>query len=248
MLYSCGNDGYLVQYDIESEYALRKMIRNPTIGDINLNHENAVTKLSINPSSENIILTSSLDGTIQRWDSRSRSHAGTLEMLTPQNCVQFNPLIPHLFITSDQRGGIFLFDDRKSFGADHIPLKTYSTKLLKGQVKGRVVDIPSAVWSPDGNKIGAILNGFYPTIYDMNDENPMYFLSSSAKENHGYKSISTLKTGCFDSTCTLFGSGSDDFRGYVWKLPSLEDPIENFDISHGIMYGDSLEICKSGII
>ncbi len=191
MLYSCGNDGYLVQYDIESELALRKMIRNSIIGDINLNHENAVTKLSINPQCDKTILTSSLDGSIQRWDSRSRSHAGTIQMLSPQNCVQFNPVYPHLFVTSDQNGGILLFDDRKAFGTESIPIRTYTTTLFRGNVKGRVVDIPSAVWSPNGVKIGAILNGFYPTIYNMDDISPMCFLSSTSTRHHGYKSIST---------------------------------------------------------
>lgn len=191
MIYSCGNDGYLVQYDIGSEQALRKMIRNSIIGDINLNHENAATKLSIDPYCDNTILTSSLDGSIQRWDSRSRSHAGTIQMSSPQNCVQFNPVSSHLFVTSDQNGGILLFDDRKAFGAESTPITTYSTNLYRGHVKGRVVDIPSAVWSPNGEKIGAILNGFYPTIYNINDVKPVCFLTSTCTRYHGYKSIST---------------------------------------------------------
>ena len=213
MLYSCGNDGYLVQYDLESEVALRKMIRNSVIGDINLHHENAVTKLSIDPHCDTTILTASLDGSIQRWDSRLSENAGAIQMTTPQNCVQFNPIFEHLFVTSDQNGGILLFDDRKAFGRECKPLKAFNTSLFRGRIQGRIVDIPSAVWSPNGIKIGAILNGFYPTIYNMDDVDPLCFLTSPTTRYHGYKSVSTLKTGCFDSSGTLFGCGSDDFRG-----------------------------------
>jgi WD40 repeat protein len=191
MIYSCGNDGYLVQYDLESELALRKMNQISIIGDINLNHENAVTKLTIDPQCDKTILTSSLDGSIQRWDSRSRSLAGTIQMLSPQNCVQFNPVYPHLFVTSDQNGGILMFDDRKAFGTENTPIRTFATTLSRGLFKGRTVDIPSAVWSPNGIKIGAILNGFYPTIYNMDDVNPICFLTSTTTRHHGYKSIST---------------------------------------------------------
>lgn len=57
----------------------------------------------------------------------------------------------------------------------------------------------------------------------------------------------SLKTGCFDPSSTLFGCGSDDFRGYIWKIPSEHECLEKFDTSHGISYGESSGVCRAGI-
>jgi WD repeat-containing protein 22 len=55
--YSCGNDGFLLQYDLEYDSILHQDQASTIANDINLAHEEAVTKLSICPDNDNIVLT-----------------------------------------------------------------------------------------------------------------------------------------------------------------------------------------------
>ncbi len=60
-LYSCGNDGFLLQYDLEHDVLKRKSVISSIIAsDVNLAHENAVMKLSISPENDSVVLTARL--------------------------------------------------------------------------------------------------------------------------------------------------------------------------------------------
>ena len=89
--------------------------------------------------------------------------------------------------------------------------------MCSGKTASNDVHIPSAVWSPDGLLIGAIINEFYPTIYSIDDPLPLCVLKSKS-----YSSVTTIKTGCFDRHSAFFASGSDDFCVYEWKLPDVQ--------------------------
>ena len=85
----------------------------------------------------------------------------------------------------------------ESAGKDRVPaLCSYYTQLNRGRTHANPVDVPSAVWSPDGKKIGAILNGFVPVIYGIDDPEPVLVLKSTVDlaeplHPHSYRSIST---------------------------------------------------------
>ncbi|EGU11004.1 hypothetical protein RTG_03224 [Rhodotorula toruloides ATCC 204091] len=111
--------------------------------------------------------------------------------------------------------------------------------------------VSSAVFSPSGSVICATLSGHLPTLYELNDPSPLATFSSPSPLNsapparpsscppskrhaalslpHGYRNTTTTKHGSFGGPVgatpgdgLLYAAGSDDFRAYVWKVPSLE--------------------------
>ncbi|KAJ3280280.1 hypothetical protein HK104_000779 [Borealophlyctis nickersoniae] len=63
---------------------------------------------------------------------------------------------------------------------------------------------------------------WYPTIYALDSPDPLCVLKTPSDYGHGYQSVATVKTGDFGivGTKEYFISGSDDFRAYVWEVPS----------------------------
>lgn len=111
--------------------------------------------------------------------------------------------------------------------------------------------ISSVVFAPSGSIICATLSGHLPTLYELNDPSPLATLSSPGPPDpapaprtpssspskrhqalsfpHGYRNTTTTKHGSFGGPVgaspgdgLLYAAGSDDFRAYVWKVPSLE--------------------------
>jgi WD repeat-containing protein 22 len=214
-LYSAGNDGFLIKYDIEHTTASQDMI---------LAHEDSCLQLSISPISDNVILTAGQDWCIKLWDMRSRRQQNQLEEFGKrQNFVQFNPSFPNLFVTTDDRGGIYLHDIRSCFGRDHQDnhhLVKYTTKMAKGKYVSRPFDVTSAVWSSDGMYLGANIQRYNPLIYYYNEPDPLCVLKQD-----NYSSLATIKTGTFCDTIgqLAFFGGSDNGFAHGWKIPSKEE-------------------------
>jgi WD repeat-containing protein 22 len=212
-LFSCGNDGLILQYDLTSAAVYSK---TTLASDVALGHSSAILKLSVCPNQDSIFLTAGQDGEIRLWDNRTDDYTNHIETQTGQNSVSFHPTQPHLFLSTDRSGGIYLRDLRFCFSQNSLYVRKYNTRLYNGSSGRRSVplDIPSAVWSPDGKRLGAIINCYKPTIYTLDDPDPICILDAST-----YKSLSTIKTGAWDASSTYFYSGSDDFHAYGWKIP-----------------------------
>ncbi|KIY46733.1 WD40 repeat-like protein, partial [Fistulina hepatica ATCC 64428] len=80
--------------------------------------------------------------------------------------------------------------------------------------------------------------GFYPVIYPMNDDFPLAILTGTMlpdgtpppPEEGRYANACTMKSSSFGGPGLdediYFVAGSDDFRGYVYRLPESADLIE----------------------
>ncbi|KAJ3311448.1 DDB1- and CUL4-associated factor 5 [Boothiomyces sp. JEL0838] len=197
---SCGNDGLVIIYNIETGKSVKKQA-----------HLDACLKLSCKDS---IYLTAGQDYTIKLWDLRARK---ALHMITKpghqklkigrrQNSVQFNPVNQNLFISSDDKGGVYLYDLRnleQSF--------KYNTRIHTNTKLSNPSDVTCAVWNEYGTQIGTNVQKFYPLIFNVNDPQPILMCYDD-----NFNSLCTIKTGCFFSD--YFFMGSDDYKCYGFKL------------------------------
>jgi len=79
---------------------------------------------------------------------------------------------------------------------------------------------------------------FYPTIYALNDLHPIAICKSTVLPDGSsipggertYTNTCTIKHGSFGGPSLIsdayYGAGSDDFRGYVWKIPETQMLLE----------------------
>ncbi|KAJ8291643.1 DDB1- and CUL4-associated factor 5 [Rhodotorula toruloides] len=124
-------------------------------------------------------------------------------------------------------------------------------KTASDPLRSAYPGVSSAVFSPSGSVICATLSGHLPTLYELNDPSPLATFSSPGPPDsapparpsspppikrhtalsfpHGYRNTTTTKHGSFGGPVgaapgegLLYAAGSDDFRAYVWKVPSLE--------------------------
>ena len=234
-LYTTGNDGFLVYHDLETGQS-----------NVRLAHEEACQKLSVCPENENIVLTAGHDYCIKQWDARFPSGNVLLETIgRRQSCVQHNPKIHNLFLTSDDHGGLYLYDTRQL--NSHI--QKYTTSLLKYETglqntyfwKSRIrtsrpAEITSAVWSPSGQQLCANIQRWYPTLYSISDCDPI-----AQFHDEQFQALCTTKTGSFNSDGTVYFAGGDDGLVYGWQVPDENILLGNRNITmeiptHGVDY------------
>ncbi|KAJ3269399.1 hypothetical protein HDV01_001440 [Terramyces sp. JEL0728] len=190
---SCGNDGLVIIYNIETGKSVKKQA-----------HLDACLKLSCRDS---IYLTAGQDYTIKLWDVRTRKPLHTIAKPGKrQNSVQLNPVNQNLFISSDDKGGVYLYDIRNL--NDSIRFNTRLHTKTKFSYPG---DVTCAVWNEYGTQIGANIQKFYPLIYNIYDSQPMLMCYDD-----NFSSTCTIKTGSFLKD--YFFMGSDDYKCYGFKL------------------------------
>lgn len=99
-------------------------------------------------------------------------------------------------------------------------------------------EVLSLAWSPDGKMLSTNVSLFKPTLYAVGDPLPLAVLSTTSLTPHlgtsandeimpesgGYHSGCTIKHGSFArwDDDLFYATGSDDFRGYGWKIPEIE--------------------------
>ena len=87
------------------------------------------------------------------------------------------------------------------------------------------LDSSSLSFDTGGQRFGVVYQHSYPTIYAINDENPLAILTadltstgeSIKKDERTYSTTCTTKHSSFENG--WFATGSDDFKGYGWKVP-----------------------------
>ncbi|GAA6033883.1 hypothetical protein JCM8097_000385 [Rhodosporidiobolus ruineniae] len=106
--------------------------------------------------------------------------------------------------------------------------------------------VSSAVFSPSGSLLCTTLSGHLPTLYELSSPTPLATFSSPPSPTpasststgptrgldlfpRGYRNTCTTKHGSFGGgpgaapgSGLYYGAGSDDFKAYVWEVPSVE--------------------------
>ncbi|KAF8634162.1 hypothetical protein AX15_001030 [Amanita polypyramis BW_CC] len=211
-------------------------------------HQATVRGIACHPILDEVVLTASEDGSIVRHDgressiNRSRRRAqNTLQLKAEMTGIEYHPYMDHLFVTSDSYGSVCLRDERMSFGplsrrSQQGVVLEYTTKLcrpLPNHLSNP--ESSSIVFDRDGSKLAVTLLHYYPTIYTLSDPNPVAVLTGDQSLNGSpvppgertYSNSCTMKHGSFGGfgldSDDLYVGGSDDFRGYVWKIPPLSE-------------------------
>ncbi|KAL0960803.1 hypothetical protein HGRIS_005819 [Hohenbuehelia grisea] len=151
--------------------------------------------------------------------------------------LQFHPEMDHIFVTSDHKGSLCLRDMRMAFGTlsqrrQSGIVQIYNTKLSKRGVNHiSNPEATSVTFDSTGNKLAVTLMHYLPTIYSLSDPNPIAtcsgkYLPDGQVVPVGQRTFSdscTMKHGSFGSLGAdegqFYTHGSDDFRGYLWRLP-----------------------------
>lgn len=145
---SCGNDGLLLKFDVRRNQTTNAC----SASDVHVAHEEACLRLSPHPSNPNMVLTAGQDYLLKLWDLRQNTHVGQIQRIGKRfNFVEYNPVNPNLFVSSDDGGGIHLYDVRSCFGKswDDTHVLKYTTSLTRGTRKAHSIDIPSSIWSAE---------------------------------------------------------------------------------------------------
>ncbi|PFH53402.1 hypothetical protein AMATHDRAFT_55347 [Amanita thiersii Skay4041] len=247
-IYSGGTDETVLKYDIShSDITLNGSV-SFSPWDRYTGHRDTIRGISCHPVLDEIVLSASEDGSIVRHDGRespisaTRKRAqDTLQLQSEVTGIEYHPYMDHLFLTSDNRGSVCLRDDRMAFGSlsrrSQLGIvQEYHTKLCRKP--GSDMSNPessSVTFDRDGEKFAVTFLHYYPTIYKLSDPNPIAILTANhtpgacppRKSERTYSNSCTMKHGSFggpgSDTDNLYAAGSDDFRGYVWKLPPIEE-------------------------
>ncbi|KAF8516311.1 WD40 repeat-like protein, partial [Hysterangium stoloniferum] len=212
--------------------------------------EGIIRGITSHPRTDYLCLTASEQGRVILHDTRVPQNCrgvGILTLNAVVTGVQFHPVLDHLFVISDERGRCSLRDIRTAFtnGSSSNPeppgLVNYVTKVAKsGQSTLSNPEAASIVFDSTGTKLAVTMQHFLPTIYTVWDEWPLAICSGSdhpsvstdtyetqaspSWSGRSYVNACTIKHGSFWSpdfqTECYYGAGSDDFLGYVWKVPN----------------------------
>lgn len=242
-LYTAGVDSRILQHDLasldtgSSVSVVPDRIFNP--------HEDTVRALSCHPYQHSVLLSASDDGRIILHDMRDPQQPPmtpaqrTMQLKTENTDVKFHPLMEHIFATSDARTGLKLRDTRMAFGPARNRSNSGEVMLFcrvlskRGNAQLARPEISSFDFNPEGNRIVTTVLGFNPTIYALDDPIPLGYCSSAADVggSSGYMNHTTIKHGSIgrmgSANDDYFCAGSDDFRAYVWKLPSSQELLDS---------------------
>ncbi|KAG6915901.1 hypothetical protein DXG01_009368 [Tephrocybe rancida] len=241
-MYSGGTDETILKYDVST---LGQVESKGTQGPHRMlgSHDETIRAISCHPFQEEMFFSAGNDGRIILHDGRDNDSVraqNTIQLTAEATGVQCHPTMEHIFATSDSRGDVCLRDTRMAFG----PLSTrsrdgvvqrYVTKLTRKTFATLArAEASSITFNSDGSKLAVTMLNFYPTIYGLSDPHP---LAVCTGKNHPdgtpvllperpYSNSCTIKNGAFGNFgmngAEFYGAGSEDFRGYVWKVPSTE--------------------------
>ncbi|KAI0648164.1 WD40 repeat-like protein [Trametes meyenii] len=253
-LYSGDTRSEIFQYDLSHFSASIANKRAPSDSPSSSynQHDDCIRAISCHPQQDPIFLSASEDGRVilhdMRADNRYTQAQRTLQQISPFSCVQYHPTIPQLFATSDTRGVVCLRDMRMTFGPHSqrrnqgIVLKYVTTISRQGVASMARPETSSLVFDRDGRRLALTMLHHYPTLYSLNDPYPIAMfngrhLPDGSPVPDGMRTWSnscTMKHGSFGGfgldRDDYFAHGSDDFRAYVWKIPTEAALLERRDV------------------
>ncbi|KAG8932640.1 hypothetical protein FRC02_000816 [Tulasnella sp. 418] len=171
------------------------------------------------------------------------------------NDVKYHPLTHDLFISCDENGGVWLHDARQAFSsatsANNTFVQSNGISNVSMERRGVVQKYVNLITKPgytglcrpeassiavdaEGDRFAVTFLQHLPTIYSINDPYPVATVSgkhlpdgsSIPVGERTYNNSSTTKHGSFSPLGTHYVAGSDDFRSYVWHIPSNEWLLE----------------------
>ncbi|SPO47154.1 uncharacterized protein PSANT_04841 [Moesziomyces antarcticus] len=272
-LFSTGNDSQILYYDVEhSSMPLRSYVEKGPEARSPLNHgsigghDDSVPEISAHPTNPNLLLSCDDAGNLNLIDIRlphERVSATRSDAIAGFSSVQWNP--------NESDGNTFaaatcgritgstrLYDVRQCFSSDpDRPLSSkdavlnYHTSLMQNSCSRGLIaaaaETNSICFDPSGRFLASSVSRYRPTIYAINDPDPLATLESSIVEDHvpphsfrhagvapgtpaapkKLSSCCTIKHGSFgleQQTGDLhYAIGSDDFRAYIFRIPPVED-------------------------
>lgn len=232
--------------------------------------EGSIRAVSAHPTHDELFLSASEDGTVVLHDSRIPSGAaGAVQTNAEFTGCQYHPHLHDLFLTTDSRGRCFLRDARMAFvgggagNAGDAPggiVRQYVTTLSR-RCDPHITnpEASSVVFDGTGEKFAVIFQSYYPTIYTLSDEYP-FAVCTGKNDTNGlplsagtrtYANCCTMKHGSFGGPGnSYFATGSDDFRGYVWRIPDPTDCLASRRVISGKSWagedGTRVGFAKSG--
>ncbi|KAI5897082.1 WD40 repeat-like protein [Schizophyllum commune H4-8] len=255
-VFSGGADDRIMQYDFASATELMARSATPPSLHADaryLEHDASIRDISCHPYNDEIFMSASEDGRIVIYDARASSVQGEIQLSSEATGARFNPTMEHIFATSDKRrlqlrdarmafggraGTAFEGRDaRTAFGASWDRggvVRTFHTRLTRTTKRGREIcspEVNSFTFDAEGQSIAATILHHYPVIYALSDPAPIAVCTSAEipPELGGYSNSCTMKHGSFSGQASkgkYYAAGSDDFRGYVWRIPSVEELLE----------------------
>ncbi|KAI4528008.1 WD40 repeat-like protein [Schizophyllum commune Loenen D] len=184
------------------------------------------------------------DGKIILYDARASSSPihGEIQLSSEATGARFNPTMEHIFATSDKRR-LQLRDARMAFGSGESEkgggvVRTFHTRLTRTTKRGREIcspEVNSFTFDAEGQSIAATILHHYPVIFSLSDPAPIAVCTSAEipPELGGYSNSCTMKHGSFSGQAfkgKYYAAGSDDFRGYMWRIPSVEELLERREV------------------
>jgi WD repeat-containing protein 22 len=170
------------------------------------------------PGSDEVFLSAGDDNSVMLWDARNASKPqGVLQAKSAFNSVEFSPE-DQVFVTGNSLNGAQLWDLRTSFGGTS---RNPPKSLLNYNI-GRFHDASAACFNSSGTHLVCTIRKSTPMLFKVNEKEPIALLSNSQ-----YKNVCTMKAAIFGGPFDEYIlSGSDDFRIYIWKVPSSEEMEE----------------------
>ncbi|KZO97086.1 WD40 repeat-like protein [Calocera viscosa TUFC12733] len=242
-IYSGANDDIVTRYDLSrlDNSGARAIVGAPD--NVFLDQEGAIHSVSAHPYNDNTFLSASEDGLIRFEDCReAASTKGWITNNASFSDVKWHPTDGNLFISTDQRGRVTLHDARHAF-------KSTPTTRIEATVISYVTTLSialgndiEAITGPEASSVSFTNAGnlfavefllYGPVIYSLSDPFPVLTLSGNTlpsgdptpQGQRSYTNKCTTKHGGFggdEHGSLYYGTGSDDFRGYCWKIPPLQ--------------------------
>ncbi|TKY89696.1 hypothetical protein EX895_001481 [Sporisorium graminicola] len=272
-LFSTGNDSQILHYDVEhSQIPIRGAVPCAPQGRSPLNanpigaHDDSVPQLSAHPTNPNLLLSCDDGGELKLIDIRiphDSVAAARSDFVAGFSSVQWNPNASdgNTFAAATCgriTGSTRLYDVRQCFSSDkNHPLSSkdavlsYHTALMQhSSTRGLIAaaaETNSICFDPQGHFLASSISRYHPTIYSVNDPDPLLTLESTVAEDlvedqyyqwqgvpvgtptapKRLSSCCTIKHGSFGLQAHTgklhYAIGSDDFRAYVFEIPDRDE-------------------------
>ncbi|KAL7408798.1 WD40-repeat-containing domain protein [Mrakia frigida] len=249
-LFSSGLDGLVHRFDI-SRLGSSTAPGTPEGPERTVHiNDSAVRGISAHPEDPNLLLVAREDNRVYLHDFRLPSTVvHKLASADSWSGVSWSPAGGHLFAGCDEGGALRLFDVRKSFeGTSSAQYTRISAQAFRNALvdyltpKNIFSDLAGVSFSPNGNLLATNVLGYYPLVYSVGETKPLAVLTTPPKQ---YRNRVTVKHGGFgpigNNGETTYVTGSDDYYGYGWTIPTPEVLSERLSTFEGPKLAEELD-------
>ncbi|KZT55473.1 WD40 repeat-like protein [Calocera cornea HHB12733] len=241
-MYSGANDDIVLRYDLSRlENGAGTVLGTPDV--VFLDQEGRINSVSAHPYNDHTFLSASEDGIIRFEDCREAvTTKGWVTNNVSFTDVKWHPTDGNLFLSTDERGRVILHDARTAFKSTPTPWREAAVTSYVTTLSIALGNDIEAITGPEASSVSFTSSGnmfavefllYGPVLYSLSDPIPLLTLTGNTLPNgdpnpqgqRSYANKCTTKHGSFggdEQGSLYYGTGSDDFRGYCWKIPPLE--------------------------